>query len=133
MRLGRNYFAVAKSKDLLKQYNHYEMLAFSAFQKVLNSTYSAIFDENLGGLVMKDNLEKLPKLKVARHFFDPLVTLTRDPSLSQIFNDYLAMFLLKHGIFTNLLRRSKFGGKKSCSLDDDSDAVKYCSTLVSTA
>ena len=129
IRLGRNYVAVNKSIA-----HHFlgepraTQIPFDLHSEALGSTYSDFFKEHLDNIPRMETFEKF-KLVLDRFYFEPLVMVTRDPSLSQIFSDFLGIELLKTDFFQQLVHRTDCLNK-SCDVISYLNTEEYCTDLV---
>ena len=129
IRLGRNYLAVKKSiKDHFLVKPSSTEIPFSLHSEALGSTYSDFFKEHLDNIPRMETFEKF-KLVLDRFYFEPLVMVTRDPSLSQIFSDFLGIELLKTDFFQQLVHRTDCLNK-SCDVISYLNTEEYCTDLV---
>lgn len=129
VRMGRNFLAVeiAIRREFIQSDSHYENIPFYTYSAELNSTYFDLFYPHMGTsgiLQRKDILNMQPK------FFVPLALLTRDASFSELFNDYLRMYLLRSEFF-ELVGRTKCAFFP-CDFSIQRDPARDCVILVSS-
>lgn len=132
LRVGRNYEAVwwMYRNSFNQSTNNYENFPLDANSEILGISYLDLFEKHVGNIA---KLKKTAKLKVAPHFFLPLMEVTIDAELTQIFDDFIGLWILRFEF-------PELSVEASCALGDDqrycqlrapSQRAKFCALAVS--
>lgn len=128
LRIGRNFYAVQHGiRNVFKQSDDFEYPKLSRWSADLNSTYFDLFQKHMGtvGVLKKDCF-----LSVVRPFFETLVVLTRNETLSTIFHDFLALFIARSDLGKSVIGTTHCTLLGKCDSKIDFDPTKYCTKLV---
>lgn len=132
LRIGRNYEAVMNAFDqyIGQRKNISVDVKFENTSEILNRTYLDLFGKHTGNLA---RLRGQYRLRMTTSFFKPIMIVTTDPDLAQLFYDYITLFIL-HEEFRVLLNRNTCGVdgiRAACNTDLYDDRSVLCATMVS--
>lgn len=131
LRIGRNFEAVKwMFRNSFNQSTSFEDFNFNAYSEILQISYYDLFEKavaNLAGLV------KWFKFKMVPSFFQPLIILTTDAEVYQIFDDFLGFWILQES-FADMIPDTDCGLpplKVGCVIGTHSKRSLYCAEAVS--
>lgn len=130
--IGRNYEAViwmygryfTESKRQIEDFN------FGTVSDITNISYYELFNEHIGNVAtLKENYI----LKMSPQFFLPMAILTTDPDLSQIFDDYIRLWILREEVSEIALRAvcAVNHRRRYCKFEQDWQRGELCGLMVS--
>lgn len=130
LRIGRNVHAVTYGiKNYMRQgKENYTFARLSEYSDDLESTYFELFKGQLGNLATPNQEYWLMMIS---QYFKPMVLLTKDANLSQIFYDFIGYHILEQEL-KEVIGRTKCGRTGFCNRVIESRPVRHCGVLVST-
>lgn len=129
---GRNYRAVMHCVEhWFRQYSDdQKSYRLSERSNYSDSTYFDLLDQHAGNIL---HLDEDHVITFAVHFFEPIIILTTDHSLSQILTDYIRFHLLRNELTAPIMRTECALKGNSCRKIQRRDTpLKYCARLVSS-